>query len=58
MAYYQLGGSQATEYFSQAFQLAEQIGDKYHQGAWLGNLGNIYALMETMREQLNIMSAI
>jgi tetratricopeptide (TPR) repeat protein len=45
LAYYELGDlSQATEYFLRAFKLAEQIGDKYHQGAWLGNLGNIYAM--------------
>jgi tetratricopeptide (TPR) repeat protein len=44
LAYSELGNfSLATDYFEQAMKLAEQIGDRQHQGAWLGNLGNVLA---------------
>lgn len=46
LAYYELGQlPQAVDHLLRAIQLAEQIGDKYHQGAWLGNLGNTYAII-------------
>ncbi len=46
LAYDELGDfPTAIEYFEQALKLAEQIGDRYHQGAWLGNLGNIFAAL-------------